>query len=172
MIRCPLCKEEIRDDAIKCKHCHSFLKDSEEGVEYLRNGFGKINDECDALEEKVNMLIGIIFVRHKYSVEALLESDHFSKIESFAGKIRTDFETWAATNKLSYRLEILYNHHIEALQARIDRITAKIKQREPTIWEKVCSAFMRLSRILVEKLLPFIPGKLLIGLKRQRFIRG
>jgi hypothetical protein len=148
------------------------LKDSEEGVEYLRTGFGKISDECDALEEKVNVLIGIVFVKHKYSVEALLESDHFSKIESFTGKIRSDFEAWADINKLSYRLEILYNHHVEALQARIDRIIAKIKQREPTIWEKVCSAFIRLSRILVEKLLPFIPGKMLIGLGKQRSIRG
>lgn len=31
-MQCPFCKEEIRDDAIKCKHCHSFLYKMDQGA--------------------------------------------------------------------------------------------------------------------------------------------
>ena len=49
MRECPYCKEEVKEGAIRCKHCHASIgengetayAENDEGVKYLENGFGK-----------------------------------------------------------------------------------------------------------------------------------
>jgi hypothetical protein len=43
-----------------------------------------------------------------------------------------------------------------------------IEQREPTLWEKVCSVFKR----IVEKLLPLLSFRLVSGVKSKKLIAG
>lgn len=170
-MRCPMCKERIRKDAIKCRHCHSILDDSlnvRDGLSYLENGFAKIEEECDALEEKVNIVIGAVFKRHKYSADDLLGSGHIDKIKSFAGKIKDDVDRWEEAGQLSFRLRLLYNEKAQAVQARVSTINRMIQEREPTLWEKIGEAFTRLYKAILE-LLPLIVRRLLTSKKRKFF---
>jgi hypothetical protein len=156
---------------VKCKHCLSILDDSEnakDGLGYIRNGFARINDECDELEEKVSVIIGAIFKRHKYSVDCLLQSDHLTKIKSYAGKIKDDVERWEASNQLSFHNRLVYNENAQAIHDRVERIIAMIHQREPTLWEKIGGVFIRLWKLVIE-LLPLIVRKLLGG-KKHKFV--
>jgi hypothetical protein len=170
-MRCPFCKERIKKGAKKCKHCHSIFDDSQNakgGLSYLENGFAKIEEECDALEEKVNIIIGAIFKRHKYSEDDLLSSGHMDKIKSFAGKISDDVNRWEEAGQFSFRLRLLYNENAQAVQSRVSIINRMIRERQPTLSEKVGEAFTRLYKTIL-KLLPQFARSLLTIQKRRFF---
>ena len=170
-IRCPYCREKIRKDAVRCRHCHSSIgangkasSQDDEGIRYLQIGFGKINTECDAIEEKMRIRTGIIFVRHQYSSDDLIEAT--GKIESFVEKMRADLEDWQAVNKLTDQVKDLFNRKAGHVYQRLESIQLEIKQREPTWWEKVCNAFKR----IFEKLFSFFSFKMIAGRKPQKAI--
>jgi len=166
MVRCPYCKERIREGAIRCKHCHSSIGTNADGSDandgnagYLRNAFAKINTECNAIEDRINARTGFVFIKHQYSDDELLEAT--SKIESFVEKINDDFERWEAAKKLSDDVRLAFNRKAGKLYQRLEIMQKKIQQRNPTWWEKVCTVFKR----IISKLLPFLSFRLIAGKK-------
>jgi hypothetical protein len=166
-MRCLFCKIRNRKDSVKCQFCDYFLASSpgmRKTLAYLENGFGKINDELGDIEGKVNQVVGLIFKRHKYTAEDLLDSSQMNRIKSLAGKIKDDIARWDAAGKMPYRLKVFYNENAESVQNRLRMINQTIQSRKPTLWEKVGGFFRRLYKIIVE-LLPSIFQGLLFGQK-------
>ena len=166
-MKCLFCKIRNRKGSVRCQFCDYFLSSSHEirkTLAYLENGFGKINDELDDIEGKVNMVVGLVFKRHRYTAEGLLDSSQMNRIKSLAGKIKDDVALWDNAGKLPYRLKIFYNENAESVQNRLKMINQTIQDRDPTLWEIVGGFFRQLYRILVE-LLPMIFQRLLFGQK-------
>jgi tetrahydromethanopterin S-methyltransferase subunit G len=151
-MRCPICREWIKRGALKCKHCHSVLVDSEEDIGYLKAGFARIHRECETLETKVNLIAGKIFKHHRYSEDELLHAEELSRIESFGGKIKDDVNRWRSANQMSDRILQLYNDEAEELHERLDQIFEMIRLRTPTLWDKVGAAFSRFYKMVIELL--------------------
>jgi len=171
MVRCPYCKERIRKGAIRCKHCHSSIGTNstgsdvnDGGVGYLRSAFAKINTECDAIEKRINARTGLVFTKHQYSDEELL--DAAGRIESFVEKINDDLERWEASRKLSDEVKSAFNRKAGELYQRLETMHTKIQLRNPTWWEKVCTVFKR----IISLLLPFLSFKLVTGSKQPEEI--
>jgi hypothetical protein len=167
-MKCPYCKERIKNKAVRCKHCHASIggETENDGIQYLQNGFTKIDTECDTIEDRINARTGVVFVRHQYTADELWQM--CGRIESFAGKIKDDIDQWDASGQLSQRIRLVYNQKAEAVHERLGMIAAAIEQREPTLWEKVCSVFKR----IVEKLLPMLSVRLVSGTKDKKLIAG
>jgi len=164
-MKCLFCKIRNRKNLVKCQFCDYFLASSQEmgkTLAYLENGFGRINEELDDIERKVNQVVGLVFRRHRYTVEGLLDSSQMNRIKSLAGKIKDDITRWDTAGKLPYRLKVFYNENAESVQNRMRMINQTIQDRNPTLWEKVGGFFRQLYRIVVE-LLPMIFQKLLFG---------
>jgi hypothetical protein len=160
-MKCIFCRFRNKEQSPKCRYCKYNPYNANDGIEYVKNGFTRIFRECDTLEEKVNKLTGIMFKRHFYSSDDLLESDHFSKIESFSGKIKDDIERWGTANKLSARIYSFYNENAREVHDRMERIMHKIWNRKPTGWERLCEVFVSFFRFLKEKILPLMSFKLI-----------
>jgi leucyl-tRNA synthetase len=169
-MRCPYCKERIKTGAVRCKHCHSGIAAdgkqtvTDDGIRYLQNGFGKINAECDAIEERIDTRTGFIFNKHQYSEDDLFEAA--MKVHSFIEKMRDDLEEWEALNRLSQPVKAAFNKKAVEVQERLEVIQMKIEQREPTWWEKVCNVFKQ----ILAKLLPFLSFKLVAGHKQPKML--
>ena len=171
MVQCPYCKERIKKGAVRCKHCHSSIGTNSAGSDvndgnagYLRNAFTKINAECDSIEDRINARTGLVFTKHQYSEDELLEAT--GRIESFVEKINDDFERWEAAKKLSDDVKLAFNRKAGELYQRLEMIHTKIQQRNYTWWEKVCAVFKR----IISKLLPFLSFKLVTGRKQPEEI--
>jgi len=171
MVQCPYCKERIKKGAVRCKHCHSSIGTNTDGsdvndgnVGYLRNAFRKINAECDAIEDKIDARTGLVFTKHQYSEDELLEAT--GRIESFVEKINDDFERWEAARKISTDIKLVFNRNGDELYQRLELIHAKIKQRALTWYEKACMVLKR----IISKLLPFLSIKLVTGRKQPKEI--
>jgi hypothetical protein len=164
-MRCLFCKIRNSKNSVKCQFCDYYLESSHEmrkTLAYLENGFGRINDELDDIEGKVNLVVGMVFKRHRYTAEGLLDSSQMNRIKSLAGKIKDDVSLWDTAGKLPYRLKIFYNENAESVQNRLRTINQTIQDRNPTLWEIVGGFFRRLYKIVVE-LLPSIFQRLLFG---------
>jgi hypothetical protein len=167
MVRCPYCKERIRKGAVRCKHCYSsisgtdnnFSAGNEDGVRYLQNGFGKISAECNSIEERINERTGLIFTKHQYSSDRLI--DAMEKIESYVEKMQSDLEGWESSGKLAQQTKQLFNRKAGEVYQRLESLHVLIEQRVPTWWETVCTTFKR----ILAKLLPFLSFKLIAGKK-------
>jgi tetrahydromethanopterin S-methyltransferase subunit G len=139
-------------------------KEMQEGFAYLENGFNKIDEELCELEQKIHVVTGFIFKRHKYTEQDIMDSAQMNRIKSLAGKIKDDVTRWDASGKFPYRLRILYNENAEMLQERLRMINQEIQERRPTLWERVGRFFRRLYRMVVE-LLPLLFQRLISGNK-------
>ena len=169
-MRCLFCGLRKKTNSMKCQFCEYYLeaKEIRERLAYLENGFGRVNSELDSLEQKVYLVIGLVFKRHKYTVEDLLDSSQMNLIKSLAGKIKDDISHWEAAGQLPYRLRMYYNEMAEAVQSKLRLINQTIQERKPTIWELVGGFFRRLYRAVVE-LLPLMFQRLLTG-NKQKFL--
>jgi hypothetical protein len=137
---------------------------NDDGIRYLQNGFGKVNAECCAIEERINARTGVVFIKHQYSEDYLFEA--ISRIHSFVGKIKDDLEEWDAANQLSHQVKLVSNKKAGEVQERLEMLNMQIEQREPTWWEKVCDVFKQ----ILAKLLPFLSFKLIAGVKEPKML--
>jgi hypothetical protein len=160
----------IWKNALRCKRCNSLIEKDGQETRFIKNGFAKINSECDALERESFELTGSIFKRHKYSEEELLT--HMEKIKSFAQKIHDDVACWNMPSGLSQWIKALYNQNTEALQERLSNIMERIRIRRPTVWERIGKIFISFYQFIAEKLLPMITGKFSLGYRKQGRIPG
>ena len=164
-IKCPYCKERVKKKAVRCKHCKASLGGKEntskeandEGLQYLQNGFNKINAECDIIEQKINARTGFIFITHQYSNDDLYVA--IGKIKSFVGKMKADLDEWESVKKLSGQVKAVFNRKAGEAYRRLEAIQYEIERREPTFWEKVRSVF----KIIFETLIPFLSFRLVSG---------
>ena len=163
--KCPYCKERVKRKAVRCKHCQASINRTEkgfencedEGIQYLKNGFSKINAECDTIEDKLKQRTGFVFIKHQYSADDL--HDAAGRIESFVDKMRDDLEEWESENKLTAQVKQLFNKKAGDVYHRLEALHFEIERREPTWWEKVCTVFKR----IMAKILPFLSLKLIAG---------
>jgi chromosome segregation ATPase len=164
-VRCPYCKERIRKGAVRCKHCHADTRantgdaaaSKDEGIRYLQNGFNKIASECNEIEDRINARTGMIFIRHEYTADDLLEATN--RIESFVEKMENDLEDWEAANKLTQQVRQIFNKKAGEVCQRLESLHQMIERRQPTWWEVVCDVFKR----ILAKLFPFLTVKLVAG---------
>jgi len=134
--------------------------------------FKKIYTEIERLEAKITKKSGLIFKKHKYTIEELMESPHHQRISSIAQKIGDDVVNWAMANKLSEDEKDQYNKERDIVDSKLNEIHLNIEKREPTWWEKIqepCIMFykyimealpLELKRVLlpslVSRFLPFL----------------
>jgi ATP-dependent Lon protease len=169
---CPHCGGLVSKKAVLCKHCQSTLSGkskkadrfSEECIAYLKNGFSKIEAECDVIEDRIKARTGFIFIRHQYSCEDLLEAT--KRIESFIGKMRDDLDEWESRNKLTEQVKFHFNRNAQEVYRRLEFIETEIERREPTWWEKVRTVIQR----IFEKLFSIFSFKLIAGKKMPKEI--
>lgn len=175
-MRCPLCKERVKWRAVKCRFCGTVVDRKTEEIQFIKNGFDKIEAECNNLEKKVLMRCGFIIRWHMFSEEELFAC--IEKIENFARKIRSDIENWNETKSPVKRLKffnnesvkLFFNENARRLQDRLCGIQDMIQIRHPTIWERIGSAFKAFYFHLVERLLPLIGGSIGLGFKNRNRI--
>jgi len=165
-MRCLLCVFQNKNNSEKCHSCDYYLNSKEirTGISYIEKGFGKINEELDNLEEKVHLVIGLVFKRHKYSAEDLTDSVQMDRIKSIAGKIKDDINNWQRAGKLKGFIKEFYNDYAQATQDRFNAINKNIRERKPTLWEQVGGFFRQLYKSIVE-LLPVIIQRLITSKK-------
>jgi hypothetical protein len=166
IFRCPYCKERIKRGAVRCKHCHSSIghggagaDGNDENIKYLQNGFNKINAECDAIEGRIGARTGLVFTRHQYSGDELM--DAAVRIESYIEKMNDDLEMWETADKLNQQAKLHFNRKAGEIYERLESLHFAIERRDPTWWEKVCEVFTR----ILSKILPFLSLRLIAGSK-------
>jgi hypothetical protein len=162
-MRCLFCVFRNKKNSVKCNFCDYYLEKNREmksGLAYLENGFNRVFLECDAIEEKVGVITGFVFKRHKYSVDELLESGHMEKIDAFCAKIKDDVDRWEAAGKLSLRLKLLYNEKALEVRGRVDRLNYMVRERQPTFWERIAVFFQHIYHAVVRRLPLFVQGLL------------
>jgi len=177
-MKCPLCKEHIKRNSVKCRFCGTIVDKKTEEIQYIKNGFDKIEAECSNVEKQVSKRSGFIIRWHKFSEEELLEK--IEKIETFARKIKADIENWKEMKKpiLSLKVfnddsvKLFYNENARRLHERLERLQEMIQFRHPTVWERIGKVFKIFYFHVVERLLPLITGKMSLGFKRQNKIPG
>jgi hypothetical protein len=161
-VRCPYCKERVKKGAVRCRHCQSSIGNgigggNDESVKYLQNGFNKVTAECDEIEEKINVRTGLVFTRHQYSDNELMEAA--GRIESYVEKMSDDLGMWESAGKLNQQAKLYFNKRAEEIYRRLEALHFAVERRNPTWWEKVCDVFKR----ILEKILPFLSFKLIAG---------
>lgn len=82
-----------------------------------------------------------IFQAHSFSVNELLESPQFAKIDAVVGKIGDDVENWIKNDQLSFFDKQFYWENRIILDDQVHQLRTEIIKRQPTWWEGFCNVF-------------------------------
>ncbi len=109
--------------------------------EYNRK-FKPVFREIELIELQINQKKGwFIFKTHICSKKELLESQHFSKINSITEKIGDDIENWTKNNHFSFIEKKIYTESREKVDDQLHNLRKKIIKRQDTFWESFVSTF-------------------------------
>ena len=155
-MRCPNCGIWIRRKAKKCWRCRAVLKDDAQVTQYITQCLNRIEREFLLFEQMINDKRGLIFRRYRYSYAELLECEHVAKIKSIVTKMSDDIENWSNHERISTQTRCSFAIQAEEISRRLDILNAKIHNRRPTGFEKVCEFISSCSHFLRTILLPFL----------------
>ena len=89
-MKCKFCLEEIAASSEVCKYCGKQLNSDKsekfQERDYLEAAFRRIDKKIDELLLKKDEIKGLIFKRHKYTAEELLNSPEYDRIKSLIEK--------------------------------------------------------------------------------------
>ncbi len=109
-------------------------------IRKMKSRFKKAYQQCDFLEDEILKKRGIFFRTHKHTIEELMNSEYHRKIDSITKKIGSDISYWRMSGKLSSAEEEAYYAERENIDDILHQINRKIRNREPTLWEKISQA--------------------------------
>jgi hypothetical protein len=102
-----------------------------------------------------------IFKSHVFGVTELLDSPHFSKIDSIVEKIGDDVNHWLKHDQLSFFDKQFYWENKTILDDEVHQLKIEIIERQPTWWESFHDAFDEFFSLMMNKLpelsFPFLP---------------
>ncbi len=93
-----------------------------------------------------------IFKSHVFTINELLESPHFSKIDSTVEKIGDDVNHWHERGQLSFFDKQFYWENKTILDDEVHLLRVAIIERQPTWWENFHDAFDDFFNLIMSKL--------------------
>ena len=96
-----------------------------------------------------------IFKTHVYGIDELLESEHFSKIDSIVEKIRDDVISWERKSQLSFFDKYIYTESRRKFDKDLHDLKAEICRRENTWFENLDKVLNIFIELVVNKLPQF-----------------
>lgn len=96
-----------------------------------------------------------IFKSHVYNIEELLESEHFSKMDSIVEKIRDDVVSWERQSQLSFFDKYIYTVLRKQFDDDLHALRLKICGRENTWCENLDKVLNIFIELIVNKLPQF-----------------
>lgn len=134
----------------------------------IQNIYKKVNEQIKQLHSEINSQDGFfLFKKHKYTIEELLESPHFNKINAITEKLGNDIQNWYINGKISNDEKKLYDNVRSRIEKDLNEVTVKIVLREHTWSEKISKVFQKFINIIMDNL-PNIPVACLDGRKVQK----
>lgn len=122
----------------------------------IAHKFGIAEREIERLASKIHLQKGAwFFRRHMFSVEDLIESEHYDKIYAICEKIGDDVIHWHQSGKLTAEGLETYQKEREGIRRKLNSLNKEIETRLPTIWENFLSIFEGFV-VVVMKVLPTV----------------
>jgi len=135
--------------------------------------FRPVFREIKALERKIYKKEGLIFTRHIYSVDELLNSEHHRRIYSYTEKIGDDIQHWYDQGKLSEDEEEYYYLKRNEVEDELEDINTQIEEREPTWWENLQGVIIEFVTVIMNNMPESLKRTLLGGVKEIiKLLRG
>jgi hypothetical protein len=85
---------------------------------------------------------GKFFLRHDYSEEELVHSNHIDKIRAIAGKMGSDIENWRAIGLITSVVDNYYANKVDMLKQRLAYMMEKLKFGRKTVWDSMGQFFL------------------------------
>jgi hypothetical protein len=117
-----------------------------DSIEFLHDKFTEILTTIAELRAMTYQTKGILFVRHTYSQDALLQNPLLLRITAMASVIENLFESWQRYQAVDQSLEIFYYKNKLLVETAIHSLMDEIGSRRPTFWEQARSLLLGIVR--------------------------
>jgi hypothetical protein len=121
--------------------------------EIFKHKFELVNEHLRELRSKALERRGSVFTRYLYTVDELLSSRHFAKIEAITGKIASDVSEWRKSGQLSDHGAVLYEIFRLQTQEKVEDLREAVRLRAPTAFEST----QKVAAKIVQAILAAVP---------------
>ncbi len=122
----------------------------------IANKFQVAKREIERLRAKIHIQKGAwLFKQHIYSIQDLLESEHFDRIYAICEKIGDDVIHWVQSGRISDDGLLVYRNSRDNIQYNLRLVNKEIEERVPTLWENILSILEEFV-VLISKVLPAV----------------